>query len=328
MSLLGSGRSPGVRRAIDTLSVLLPICAGIAVAVVAALVEGAVIDRSALADTPGPSGSGGAAVPVSGARGAPGAPAVDLPGVVVAPDLVEVAAPSGGRITMIGAQLGDRVERGAVLARIDDRNLRDELAAARAAMHALMADRDKATSELEEARERKSRSERLSYVLSEEELAKVRYEAKYAASRLLATVAHIDEQQTKVAILERSLDEAQVRAPFAGSVAARYVGIGATVSPGTHILRLVSSEEILVRFAIPEALHAPVRVGMSIAADVETAELSGTIDKLAPEVDAASRMIVAEARVRVPAALSEVALVGRVARVRLVAPRATPEAAP
>jgi RND family efflux transporter MFP subunit len=310
--------------AFGNLSFLLPVGAGVAIAVLGLLVQDTVVDRSGTATThPAP-----AAVAAPDAPDAPDVPVADLLGVVVAPDLVEVAARTEGRVTMIAAQLGDRVERGAVLARIDDRNLRDQLAAAQAAMHALVADRDKAESELEEARERKSRSERLSHVLSEEELARVQYEAKYAASRLQATRARIDEQQTRVAILERSIDEAQVRAPFAGSIAARYVGLGATVGPGTHIVRLVSSGEVLVRFAIPEALGVPVRVGTSIAVDVEAAALSGTVDKLAPEVDAASRMIVAEARVQVPAALSDVALVGRVARVRVTAAPGGEEPAP
>jgi RND family efflux transporter MFP subunit len=313
------------RRAFDNLSFLLPVGAGVAIAVLGLLVQETVVDRSGSAAAQAP---GTAVVPAPDTPGAHVATVTDLLGVVVAPDLVEVAARTEGTVTMIAAQLGDRVERGAVLARIDDRNLRDQLAAARAAMHALVADREKAESELEEARERRSRSERLSYVVSDEELARVRYEAKYAASRLQGTRARIDEQQTRVAILERSIDEAQVRAPFAGSVAARYVGLGATVSPGTHIVRLVSAGEVLVRFAIPEALGAPVHVGMSIAVDVDSAALSGTVDKLAPEVDAASRMIVAEARVRVPAALSDMSLVGRVARVRVTVPAAAEESAP
>jgi RND family efflux transporter MFP subunit len=312
-----------LRRGFGKLSFLLPVCAGVAIAVLGTLVQDTVGDRAGAAVTPGP----GTRVAASDAPAARAAPVADLLGVVVAPDLVEVVARTEGRVTMIAAQLGDRVEQGAVLARIDDRNLRDGLAAARAAMLALVADHEKAESELEEAGERKARSERLSNVLSEEELARVRYEAKYAASRLQGTRARVDEQQTRVAILERSIDEAQVRAPFAGSIAARYVGLGATVNSGTPIMRLVSAGEVLVRFAIPEALGAPVRVGTSVVVDVEAAALSGTVDKLAPEVDAASRMVVAEARVRIPAALSGVALVGRVARVRVSPPAAGEEPA-
>lgn len=302
-------------RALSTLKFLLPICVGIAVAVLGRLVQEMVIDRA------GPAVERGEVVATADeAFDAPGArepPVQDLPGVIVARDVVEVAARAVGRVTAVAAKLGDRVERGAVLASIDDRDLRDELAVARAGMRALVADRDKAESELEEAREHKLRGERLSYVVSDEELASVRYQEKYAGSRLQTTRARLDEQQTRVAILERSIEEAQVRAPFDGLIAARYVGPGAMVSPGAPIVRLVSSGDVLVRFAIPEALGARVRVGMPVTVNVEAAALSGTVDKVAPEVDAASRMIVAEARVLVPAGLTDMALSGRVARVHV-----------
>jgi RND family efflux transporter MFP subunit len=304
------------RRVLAALQFLLPACAGVVVAVLGALVQDVVVDRGGAVTSQTPAATTG---PASEAAGAREVPVRDLLGVVVAADVVEIAARVDGRITEVAARLGDRVARGAVLARIDDRNLRDEQAAARAALHALVADRGKATSELEEARERRARSERLSHVLSEEELARVRYEEKYAASRLEATRARLEEQATRVVILERSLGEAQVRAPFDGLVAARYVAPGAIVSAGAPILRLVSAGKVLVRFAIPEALGARVRVGMAIAVEVEGATLRGTVDELSPEVDAASRMIVAEAHVEVPAGLADMALAGRAARVQVIA---------
>lgn len=304
------------RRVLAALRFLLPACAGVAVAVLGALVQDEVVDRAGAAPSPGLETAG----PASDAGGPREVPPRDLLGVVVAAEVVEIAARVDGRVTEVAARLGDRVTRGTVLARIDDRNLRDEQAAARAALQALVADRGKAASELDEARERRARSERLSHVLSEEELARVRYEEKYAASRLEATRARLDEQAARLVILERSLGEAQVRAPFDGLVAARYVAPGAVVGAGAPLLRLVSAGKLLVRFAIPEALGARVRAGMAIAVDVEGATLRGTIDELAPEVDAASRMIVAEAHVEVPAGPAGMAIAGRVARVHVIAP--------
>lgn len=288
---------------------------GIAVGALGTLVQELVVERTRVATAK--SETVAAANEASRAPPAREAPIQDLLGVVVARYVVEVAARAEGRVTAIPVQLGDRVERGAVLASLDDRNLRDDLAAARAVLRALSADRDKGEDSLAEAREKKLRDERLSHVLSEEELARVRYEEKYAESQLQGTRARLDEQQAKVAVLERSLEETQVRAPFDGLIAARYVSPGAMVNPGTPIVRLVSSGDALVRFAIPESLGGRVRIGMPVAVDVDAAVLSGTVDKLAPEVDAASRMIVAEAHVVVPDGRSDMALAGHVARVRV-----------
>jgi RND family efflux transporter MFP subunit len=297
------------------LKFLLPISLGIAVGALGTFVQDMVVDRTRVATA---KREGVApANDVSDAPGARGAPVQDLLGVVVARYVVEVAARAEGRVTAIAVQLGDRVERGATVASLDDRSLRDELAAARAALRALAADRDKTESQLAEAREKKLRDEKVSHVLSDEELARVRYEEKYAESQLQITEARLDEQQAKVAVLERSLEETQVRAPFGGSIAARYVSPGAMVNPGTPLVRLVSSGDALVRFAIPEALGPQVRVGMPVTVDVDGAALSGTVEKLAPEVDAASRMVVAEARVVVPDGHPDMALAGRVARVHV-----------
>jgi RND family efflux transporter MFP subunit len=291
---------------------------GIAVGALGTLAQEVVVDRTRVARAR--SEVAATASEASETAGPHDAPVQDLLGVVVARNVVEVAARAEGRVTTIAVQLGDRVEHGATLASLDDRSLRDELAAARAALRALAADRDKTESQLAEAREKTLRDERVSHVLSEEELARVRYEEKYAESQLQITQARLDEQQAKVAVLARSLEETQVRAPFDGLIAARYVSPGAMVNPGTPIVRLVSSGDVLVRFAIPEALGARVRIGMPVTVDVETATLSGTVDKLAPEVDAASRMIVAEARVVVPGGLPDMALAGRVARVHVGKP--------
>lgn len=288
---------------------------GIAVGALGTLVQQMVVDRTRVATAK--SEVVAPANDVSDPPGTHDAPVQDLLGVVVARYVVEVAARAEGRVTAISVQLGDRVERGATVASLDDRSLRDEMAAARAALRALAADRDKTASQLAEAREKKLRDERVSHVLSDEELARVGYEEKYAESQLQITQARLDEQQAKVAVLERSLEETQVRAPFDGSIAARYVAPGAMVNSGTPIVRLVSSGDALVRFAIPEALGPQVRVGMPVTVDVDGATLSGTVEKLAPEVDAASRMVVAEARVVVPDGHLEMALAGRVARVHV-----------
>lgn len=297
------------------LKFLLPISLGIAVGALGTFVQEIVVERTRVtkvnSEVVAPANDG------SDAPGAHDAPVQDLLGVVVARYVVEVAARGEGRVTAIAVQLGDRIEAGATIASLDDRSLRDELAAARAALRALAADRDKTASQLAEAREKKLRDERVRQVLSDEELARVGYEEKYAESQLQGTQARLDEQQAKVAVLERSLEETQVRAPFGGSIAARYVAPGAMVNPGTPIVRLVSSGDALVRFAIPEALAPQVHVGMPVTVDVDGAPLSGTVEKLAPEVDVASRMVVAEARVVVPDGHPDMALVGRVARVRV-----------
>jgi RND family efflux transporter MFP subunit len=243
-------------------------------------------------------------------------------GVLTPGEAVDVATRIDGLITGVELRLGDQVEENKVIATIDDRAPRDELAMALAGLNAALADQERASLELAEARERRQRWHAMSKdggveVVSQEELTSLTYKQKYAAQRLKSAEAQVAEYRARVHNLERRVAESTVRAPFAGVVAKRYVDPGATVQPGDPIVRLVRGGDFWVRFAIPEQKSAAVRRGQAVTVRAETvdAALSGVVEKVAPEVDDASRMIFAEARLTVPEALRDLALAGRVVRV-------------
>lgn len=253
-------------------------------------------------------------------------------GVLVAREAVDASSRSDGRVAEVRVRLGDRVTKNQVLATLDVRVLRDEQAIVQATLRAARAEVERSTLELAEARERHARRRRALSApveaVSEEELANARYQEQFAGPRLEAAQARAAEQEARAALLEKDIEEAQVRAPFDGVVTARYVNPGATVARGAALVRLISADDLWVRFAVPEeeSAVAAVRAGLAVAItveDVET-ELSGQVEKVAPEVDPASRMIVAEARVVLPAGTSRQALSGRVARVRVAAQEPRP----
>lgn len=248
-------------------------------------------------------------------------------GVLVAREAVDVSGRSEGRVAAVRVRLGDRVVKNEVLASLDVHALQDELAINQATRRAARAEVERSTLEQAEAREKHARRRRALSApveaVSEEELANARYQEQFAAQRLEAARARAAEQEARVALLEREIEEAQIRAPFAGVVTACYVSPGATVARGGAVVRLISADDLWVRFAVPEeeSAAAAIRAGLTVTVTVEDVEaaLSGQVEKVAPEVDPASRMIVAEARVVLPAGTSRQALSGRVARVRVAA---------
>ncbi len=243
-------------------------------------------------------------------------------GVIIPSEAADIVARGEGRVEEMKIRLGDSVSPNQVLARLDDRALRDLLAISQATLQAVRADEGKAQYELAEAQDRKVRWEQTSrdsdMVISVDELARVTYAEKYAAQRLKAAQAASAEKLAVVSDLERKLSEMVIRAPFGGRVAARYVDPGATVTPGSRVVRLVGSEGLWVRFAVPEAESAAVALGMTVEAQDENgaAPLRGVVEKIAPEVDAAARMIFVEARLDVSDGGVAGQLAGRVARVR------------
>ena len=81
-------------------------------------------------------------------------------------------------------------------------------------------------------------------------------------------------------------------------------------------MRLIESGELRVRFAIPEERANAVALAEPVQIDTGNETFAGVIEKVAPEIDAASRMVFAEASIVVPAQAKDRIRSGQVARVR------------
>src|SRR5947209_5909002 len=98
-----------------------------------------------------------------------------------------------------------------------------------------------------------------------------------------------------------------IRAPFDGTVAARYLDAGAAVRSGTPIISLIRPDDLWVRFAIPETKRARLIIGGLVHFQLEgsTVSVPGTLEYVAPSIIADSQELLVEARLSVPAALQD-----------------------
>ncbi|MBZ0231595.1 MAG: HlyD family efflux transporter periplasmic adaptor subunit, partial [Deltaproteobacteria bacterium] len=90
-------------------------------------------------------------------------------------------------------------------------------------------------------------------------------------------------------------------APFSGTVALRFKDAGATVGPGTPIVRLVGEEGLRLRFAVPPARMNELAPGKEVDATIDTVDrpLVAIVRQVSPALDPASGMIVVEAELGV-----------------------------
>jgi RND family efflux transporter MFP subunit len=241
------------------------------------------------------------------ARGTTGAPEdKGFIGVIVAHESVDIVPKAQGRLKEVTVRLGDKVARDGVVARLDADTARQELRMAEATLKAAEAELDKATVEASQAHERAARrspeaahGEKL---FSPEEVSDARYQEKLGGTRVMTARAAVAEKAAHVKQLKAMLTDLDLRAPFDGTVSLRYADAGAVVGPGTPILRLINPDDLWVRFAIPEQRGAAVAPGQRLRVAIETlTDVGAVVEKVAPEVDAASRMIIAEAKLDVPA---------------------------
>jgi len=227
-------------------------------------------------------------------------------GVVIPQDSVDLSSKFDGRLERLEVNVGDTVRTGDVLARLDVRPLAQELAGARAALQGSRAEEQAAAFALAEAQEKKGRhftprSLELG-VYSKEELATLRYQESTALARLEAARARTREQAAHVKDLEQNLGEATLVAPFDGVVATRPVSPGARIAAGQPLLRLLGTGGWKVRFAVPEeqARHLEPGAPLQLSVAQRNLALAGRVETIAPEVDAAARMVFAVAAFEAP----------------------------
>jgi RND family efflux transporter MFP subunit len=232
-------------------------------------------------------------------------------GVIFPRQQVDLAADVAARVMDVKVQLGTALKKGQVVASLDADSLRRELAAAQAVARA-------ARVESTAARERAERYAKHAEAISGDELSATASQSKVSAAKVAEAAARVEQLRVLV-------ERAAIIAPFDGVIAARYVDPGALVTPGQPIARLISGEDLWVRFAVPEEQAGAVKVKSCVEVKVDAQEVParGLVEMVAPQVDTELRMLVVEAQLQLPDAWKQGLQAGLAARVQ-PAPCITP----
>ena len=189
---------------------------------------------------------------------------------------VDIRPTLGGELVDLPFDVGDRVEAGQVIARIDDAPETAAIAEAQAAVEAQQATLAQARRELarfvalgEFATKREVEQRRLAVVEGERELARRR-----------ASVAQARELR----------DRRVLRAPFAGIILERPVDPGQTVGLESIIYRLADLSSPEVTLEVDETYAAGIRPGMEAMVSLpgQTRQLRATVEHVEPRVDPAT----------------------------------------
>ncbi len=194
----------------------------------------------------------------------------------------QVNAQLGGTVREIGPELGDRVERGTLLARIDPGPLGAAAASARAQLTAARRSLEVAAREVERTR------------ALVEAGALPRREIEQAESRRAAEQAAVDQARAQLAASADQLADATARAPIRGVVARRAVNAGDVVAPGAPLYEIIDPSSMRLSASVPSdevgALAPGARVRFSVRGYPDE-ELEGTISRVAPAADPQTRQI-------------------------------------
>ena len=202
-----------------------------------------------------------------------------------------------GTLVEVRVHEGDRVQRGQVLAVIDDSQPRAALDRARAADTAARQQMAAAESELALAESTLKRYQILydRKSVSPQEFDEIKTRQQAALAR--RDMARADQEQARAAIAQATtaLEYTRIRAPFDGVVTEKKADTGTLAAPGTPIFTVEDVRRYRLEASLNESDLASVRLGQSAPVLVDalgTELLASKVVQIVPAADPNSRSFV------------------------------------
>lgn len=213
-------------------------------------------------------------------------PSVALEGSVSAGQEVDLGFKVSGRIAKLHARLGDSVRAGALLASLEDREARAQVAAAEAQARA-------AEAQLALAGDAKSRVETLVQAGAQAQATGVQ-----SAKQHDLAAAQLDAARAQGELARSYLESHALRAPFEGTITRAPGGPGAVVnpmSPLNAVFHLVDARTIKLAGTIAERELGIVKPGDPVTVNVAGREVQGKLVAVVGATDPMTRRVPIEA---------------------------------
>lgn len=200
-------------------------------------------------------------------------------GTVRSRQAVKIAPKLQARIVEIPVHPGDRLKKGEVIARLDDRDLLAAYNAANAAYSAAQA----------QAAQARAEENRIIDLYSKQAATRQNYDAVLAqakSAQAMANQAASAARQSQVMLGENLLT-----APFDGVVGERLQEPGDMGMPNQPIVTFLKPDDLRLDVAVADHCAASVKLGMAVNVRIDALQqtLAGKVDEISPEIDAQTR---------------------------------------
>ena len=175
-------------------------------------------------------------------------------GVLVVENQLDVLTQREGVIADIIADTGTQVQKGQLLAKIDDRQLQSDRDAADARLKSLEADLKTWEADAKVLRSDYERDQEMfkAQLITAKQLEHSKY--KMEGSSFQTEKAKEDAQNARASLrsLDLELEKTRIIAPFSGVVARRYVRAGQKVAVNDRMFWVTATNPVNVQFTLPE----------------------------------------------------------------------------
>ena len=192
---------------------------------------------------------------------------INSSGTLLPDEQVDLSFETPGKIVGIYFDEGVYVQKGELLAKINDRPLQAQLLK-------LQAQR-----KLAEEREYRQRT-----LLSRDAISQESYDQ---------IVTELQSVEADIMLVEARIAETELRAPFNGLIGLRNVSEGAYANPNSRIASLVKVDPLKIEFSIPERYSGNIQSGypLSFMLDGISDTLTASVYAIDPKVDVRTRTI-------------------------------------
>jgi membrane fusion protein (multidrug efflux system) len=193
-----------------------------------------------------------------------------------------VRAEVGGSILQVVPEEGQRVEKGALLARIEARTAQDAVSSMQSMLRSAEQSSDWATKE----------AARIDNLVKGGALAA--RDLEVARNAATAAQAQVDDVKSRLTSARKALEDATVRAPMSGIVSKRWVNAGDVVSPGGELYTIIDPSSMRLEASVPSEQLDAIRVGAPVVFTVRgyrDQTFEGKIERVSPAADAVTRQV-------------------------------------
>jgi membrane fusion protein (multidrug efflux system) len=180
---------------------------------------------------------------------------------------VDMSFETSGKIISIKFTEGTRVQKGELLAKINDKPLQAQLQKLQA---------QKALSQAKEFRQRS--------LLDKDAISRESYDQ---------IVTELQTLEADINLIQARISETELRAPFDGIIGLRFLSEGAYATPATKIAKLIKISPLKIEFSIPERYASEIKKGypISFRIDGSNVDYQAMVYAVDPKIDIETRTI-------------------------------------
>ena len=206
---------------------------------------------------------------------------IEASGVIEAISSVEIKSKASGEVLFLGAEVGDFVDKGFMLAQIDQRTANNIVDQTKSDLEAANVRLLNAESQYERGIELHTQSS-----ISDKDFEDIKENYAQAKSTLVRN--EVSYENAKI-----SLDDTEVKSPIDGTVISRPVEVGQVISSptsafgeGSILMTMADLSKVRVRALVDEIDVGKVQIGQSVSIKVAAyrdKEFIGTVSKIEPK---------------------------------------------